>query len=78
MGEYAIDAPNLLFSESYDTLDASVSYRSEASTPYRLYARVENLTDEKYASTELLLAGQLAVAPGVDRVVRVGVQFDFR
>ena len=28
VGEYAIDAPNLLFSESYDTIDASVSYRS--------------------------------------------------
>ncbi len=41
-------------------------------------ARVDNVTDERYASTELLLGGLQAVAPGTGREFRVGVQFDLR
>jgi outer membrane receptor protein involved in Fe transport len=78
VGDYAIDAPNILRAESYGVVDASVAYRRESGMPYRLYARVENLADKQYATTELLLAGQAAVAPGPERAVRVGVQVDFR
>ena len=78
VGDYAIDAPNLFRAESYDVIDASVAYRREGVRPYRLYARVDNVTDERYATTELLLGGLPAVAPGPGRAVRVGVQFDLQ
>jgi iron complex outermembrane recepter protein len=78
VGQYAIDAPNLFRAESYDVIDATVGYRREGARPYRLYARIDNVTDEQYATTELLLGGVPAVAPGPERAVRVGVQFDFQ
>jgi outer membrane receptor protein involved in Fe transport len=78
VGSYAIDAANTLASESYELVDLGVAYVSTRRLPYRAYLRVENVTDERYASTELLLGGQRAVAPGVPRAVRAGVQFDFR
>jgi iron complex outermembrane recepter protein len=78
VGDYAIDAPNLFRAESHDVMDASVAYRREGDRPYRLYARVDNVTNEQYATSELLLGGVPAVAPGPERAVRIGVQFDFQ
>jgi iron complex outermembrane recepter protein len=75
--DYLIDALNTLRAESYDIFDFGVSYRSSSRMRYRLYAKIDNLTDERYATTELVIGGQRMVAPGTPRTARVGVQFDF-
>lgn len=79
VGSYSIDAFNALSAASYSLLGLGLAYRhDEGRWPYRAYVRVDNLQDREYATSELLLANQRAVAPGAPRAVRAGVQVNFR
>lgn len=77
VGEYEVDALNTLRAESYDLLDIGMSYTRPGERGYRVYARLENVTDEKYATSVSVIGGQLLFAPGMPRTVRAGIQFDF-
>ncbi|WP_206606093.1 TonB-dependent receptor [Steroidobacter cummioxidans] len=77
VGEYDVDALNTLQAESYDLLDIAVSYTNRGDRKYRVYARLDNVTDEKYATSVSIIGGQLLFAPGAPRTVRAGIQFDF-
>ncbi|MBM0107791.1 TonB-dependent receptor [Steroidobacter sp. S1-65] len=77
VGEYDVDALNTLEAESYDLLDIGVSYTRPGEHGYRVYARLDNVTDEKYATSVSVIGGQLLFAPGMPRTVRAGIQFDF-
>lgn len=77
VGEYEVDALNTLQAESYDLLDLGVSYTYRGERNYRIYARLDNVTDEKYATSVSVIGGQLLFAPGSPRSVRAGIQFDF-
>jgi outer membrane receptor protein involved in Fe transport len=73
VGEYALDAANTQTSKRYELLDVGVSYAVDARTPFRLYADVDNVTDEVYASS----ASLTTIAPGAPRTFRAGVQVGF-
>lgn len=77
VGEYEVDALNTLQAESYELLDIGVSYTRSGERGYRLYARVDNVTDERYSTSVSVIGGQLLFAPGVPRSLRAGVQFNF-
>lgn len=77
VGEYEIDALNTLQAENYDLLDLGVSYTHRGQRNYRVYARLDNVTDEEYATSVSVIGGQLLFAPGSPRSVRAGIQFDF-
>jgi outer membrane receptor protein involved in Fe transport len=77
VGEYEVDALNTLQADSYDLLDIGVSYTRNGERGYRVYARVDNVTDEKYSTSVSVIGGQLLFAPGVPRSLRAGVQFNF-
>lgn len=77
VGEYEVDALNTLQAQSYDLIDLGVSYTSPGERNYRVYARLDNVTDEKYATSVSIIGGQLLFAPGSPRTVRAGIQFDF-
>lgn len=76
-GDYDIDAFNTLSASSYDTVDLGVAYVSQGARSYRVYARVENLSDEVYATSISLIGGQEVLAPGSPRVWRAGIQYNF-
>jgi iron complex outermembrane recepter protein len=77
VGEYEVDALNTLQAENYDLLDIGVSYTRRGERGYRVYARIDNVTDEKYSTSVSVIGGQLLFAPGMPRSVRAGIQFDF-
>lgn len=77
VGEYEVDALNTLQAESYELLDIAVSYTNRGERNYRVYARLDNVTDEKYSTSVSMIGGQLLFAPGSPRSVRAGIQFDF-
>ncbi|HEY0686055.1 MAG TPA: TonB-dependent receptor [Steroidobacter sp.] len=77
VGEYEVDALNTLQADSYDLLDIGVSYTRPGERGYRVYARLDNVTDEKYATSVSVIGGQLLFAPGMPRSLRAGIQFDF-
>lgn len=77
VGEYEVDALNTLQADDYDLLDLGVSYTRRGERSYRVYARLDNVTDEKYATSVSVIGGQLLFAPGAPRAVRVGIQLDF-
>jgi outer membrane receptor protein involved in Fe transport len=77
VGEYEVDALNTLPAASYDLLDIGVSYTRGGERGYRVYARVDNVTDETYSTAVSVIGGQLLFAPGVPRSLRAGVQFNF-
>jgi len=77
VGEYEVDALNTLQAASYDLLDLGVAYTSRGERKYRVYARLDNVTEEKYATSVSVIGGQLLFAPGSPRTVRAGIQFDF-
>ncbi len=74
---YTVNALNTAHAEAYDVLDLSVAYSGGNRYPYRAYARVENVTDDAYASTISIIGGQQLAAPGALRAIRAGVQFNF-
>lgn len=77
VGEYEVDALNTLQAENYDLLDIGVAYTHRGERNYRVYARLDNVTDEKYSTSVSVIGGQLLFAPGSPRSVRAGIQFDF-
>jgi iron complex outermembrane receptor protein len=77
VGEYEIDALNTLQAPSYGLVDLGVAYTRDAVRSYRLYARVDNVTDKQYATSVSLIGGQQLVAPGMPRALRAGIQLNF-
>lgn len=77
VGEYQIDALNTQQAESYDLLDVGIAYARDSERKYRVYAQVDNVTDEKYATSVTVIGGQPMFAPGLPRTLRAGVQFNF-
>lgn len=77
VGQGAIDAANSRFSTAYEVVDLGVSYAFGAERAFRLYAEVDNVFDETYATAEFIIGGQDLVAPGAPRTFRVGLQADF-
>jgi iron complex outermembrane receptor protein len=77
VGAYQIDALNTLKADSYNTTDLNVAYTGKSPTPYRIYARIENITDREYATTESVIGSQHLVAPGAPRLFRTGIQLNF-
>lgn len=76
-GAYEIDALNTLQADSYDLFDVGVAYTREGERSFRVYARIDNVTDRTYATTESLIGGQDVIAPGMPRSFRAGIQFNF-
>lgn len=76
-GEYQVDALNTLTADAYDILDLGVAYTRNADRSYRVYARIDNVTDEWYATSLSMIGGQRLVAPGAPRTLRAGIQLDF-
>ncbi|HUD28956.1 MAG TPA: TonB-dependent receptor [Novosphingobium sp.] len=74
VGVYAVNASNTVEAPAYDLLDLSIAYEGEAPFRYRAYLRVDNVTDEAYATSVSVIGGQTVLAPGAPRGVRAGVQ----
>jgi iron complex outermembrane recepter protein len=77
VGAYEVDALNTLQASSYDLLDLGLAYTRNAERSYRIYARVDNVTDREYVTSLSLIGGQQLVAPGAPRSVRAGIQLNF-
>jgi outer membrane receptor protein involved in Fe transport len=77
VGGYAVDALNTTRAPAYETIDLTLAYVAGGARPYRMYARVENLTGATYAASMSVIGGETLVAPGAPRALRVGVQADF-
>ncbi len=77
VGEYEVDALNTLQVDRYDLLDLGVGYVHESLHSFRVYARVDNVTDRRYATSVSLIGGQELLAPGAPRAYRAGIQFNF-
>lgn len=72
VGSYEGDAANSFRSDSFGIYDLGVAYDLDTATPLRLYADIENVGDEVYASSF-----SATRAPGPPRTVRVGIQVGF-
>jgi outer membrane receptor protein involved in Fe transport len=68
---------NTLQVDRYDLLDLGVGYVHESLHSFRVYARVDNVTDRRYATSVSLIGGQELLAPGAPRAYRAGIQFNF-
>jgi len=77
VGEVWMDSANTRAAESYDSLDVGASYELATATPVRLYADIENVTDELYATVRSLSFGTELLTPGAPRTLRIGVQVGF-
>ncbi len=78
VGDYAVDAVNTTFGESFQTVDLGVTYAGGGrSSGYRLYARLDNAFDKRYAANQFLIAGQRLYSTGMPRMVSVGAQLTF-
>jgi outer membrane receptor protein involved in Fe transport len=74
VGKYQVNAQNTLQADSYNTVDLGLAYEGTAPVPFRAFVRVDNLTDEKYATSVFSIGGETVVAPGAPRTARIGVQ----
>jgi outer membrane receptor protein involved in Fe transport len=74
VGEYAFNALNTGFAPAYDVIDVGVSYDLATRTPVRLYANIDNATDETYAASFNSLN---SIAPGAPVSLRAGLQVGF-
>lgn len=77
VGESEVDALNTRQAQGYHLFDIGISCSRRGERNYRVYARLDNVTDEKYATSVWAIGGQLLFAPGSPRAVRAGIQFDF-
>lgn len=79
VGAYAVDAANTTFGSSFQTVDLGVTYTGTGGRrdPYRLYARIDNALDKRYAANEFLIGGQRLYATGAPRMLTVGAQLTF-
>ncbi len=75
VGSYEVNPANTLRSDAYDTFDLGVAYDATSSfADYQLYLRVNNVTDEVYATSVSIIGGQTLVAPAAPRTVRAGIK----
>ncbi len=77
VGGYALNANNTEYADSYGIVDVGLNYRHSALPEWRFHLNVDNLTDRRYASTVSIIGGEILVAPGSPRQIRVGAQFQF-
>ncbi len=75
VGGFPLNAANDVYSESYETLDLGLTYFAGDLRDLRVFARVENVTDEVYAPTAFLIGGAPLYGPGPPRLYRLGLQF---
>lgn len=75
VGGFPLDGANTVYSDSYETLDLGLTYLAGGQRDLRVFARVENVTDEVYAPTAFLIGGAPLYGPGPPRLYRVGLQF---
>jgi iron complex outermembrane receptor protein len=77
VGAYEADALNTVHAGGYGLFGAGLDYTRDGATDYRVYARVENMTDRRHATAVSVIGGQPLYAPGPPRSVRAGIQFTF-
>lgn len=77
VGAYESNALNTVRAGGYGLFGVGFDYSGNARTDYRIYARVENLTDERHATSVSVIAGQTLYAPGAPRSIRAGIQLSF-
>jgi outer membrane receptor protein involved in Fe transport len=75
VGGFPLNAENTVYSDSFETLDLGLTYLAGGQRDLRVFARVENVTDEVYAPTAFLIGGAPLYGPGPPRLYRVGLQF---
>ncbi|MDO6426704.1 TonB-dependent receptor [Thalassotalea sp. 1_MG-2023] len=73
MGDYFINAANSSSADDYTVLDLLLSYNINVGESSKLFVRVDNVTDEVYAST----VNGLGASPGSPRALYAGVQISF-
>lgn len=75
VGGFPLNSANDVYSDSYETLDVGLTWGAGGQRDLRVFARVENVTDEVYAPTAFLIGGAPLYGPGPPRLYRVGLQF---
>ncbi|MBX3706804.1 MAG: TonB-dependent receptor [Pseudomonadales bacterium] len=74
VGDFALNDINSAYAEGYELLDLGLVFSRSAL--WRLYARIENLTDETYSPSQFIIGGTSLYAPGAPRQFRLGLQMD--
>ncbi|RHW74631.1 TonB-dependent receptor [Colwellia sp. RSH04] len=73
MGEYFINAENSSSADDYTVLDFLLTYNLIVGESSKVFVRVDNVTDEVYAST----VNGLGASPGSPRALYAGIQLSF-
>ncbi|WP_286272291.1 TonB-dependent receptor [Thalassotalea hakodatensis] len=73
MGEYFINTENSSSADDYTVLDLLLTYNLNVGESSKVFVRVDNVTDEVYAST----VNGLGASPGAPRALYAGVQLSF-
>ncbi len=74
VGSYDVNAANTVKADEYDVLDLTLSHVGKMPFAYRAYVRIENVADNKYATSVSQIGGQILMAPAAPRGVRAGIQ----
>ena len=75
IGSYWLDQANTEKYDGYDTFNLRMNHQVNAGL--NIYARVMNLTDEKYATAASLSRGETQYAPAMPRTYYAGVDLKF-
>ncbi|MDX2507756.1 MAG: TonB-dependent receptor [Gammaproteobacteria bacterium] len=75
LGSYWMDQANTEKYGGYDAFNLRINHQVTAE--FNVYARVMNLTDEKYATAATLSRGNPEFAPAMPRTIYAGVDFKF-
>lgn len=75
LGSYWMDQANTEKYDGYDTFNLRANHQVTAA--FNVYARIMNLTDEKYATAATLSRGNPEYAPAMPRTFYAGVDFKF-
>ncbi len=73
MGKYFINAANSDEADSYTVLDLLITYHIDDAQESKVFVRVDNVSNQVYAST----VNGLGASPGSPRAVYTGVQLSF-
>lgn len=77
VGSWAITTQNTLYSDSYNYLDMGVSYTWDSERSWKLYGKLENLTDKHYAPYHATMSGLEMFSSGTPRQFRIGLHASF-
>jgi outer membrane receptor protein involved in Fe transport len=75
LGSYWLDQANTEKYGGYETFNLRMNHQVTAE--FNVYARVMNLTDEKYATAAALSRGNPEFAPAMPRTFYAGIDFKF-